>query len=287
MSRSSLSHTPAGELWRRLAYLVRRHLLRADFLVARDRTLGLRFRFKAEDAVGRRIFQTGVYEPPLTRFLLEHLELRPGDVLVDAGANLGWFSVLLSRRAPDGATIYAFEPDPLNFELLAENVERNAADRVVPVRKALDAREGRRALHLYPDKNRGRHSFAEPAGAEGAVEVEATTLAGFWEERGLGGRRLGLLKADVEGFELSVLEGAAPLLEGTGVVVTEIAPELLRRAGADPSALVRLLTGRGFRPHRLTDSGRPEPVAAGTLAGVVEPENFVWMREGEHRIPEV
>lgn len=267
----------ARSLGRRLSYRARRHLLGSDFLVARERRFGLRFRFKTEDAVGRRIYQDGVYEEDLTRFLADGLELRPGDVVVDAGANIGWYSLLLDRLAPAGVTIYAFEPDPLNFELLAGNLERNGAAGVVPVRKALDEREGRRPLFLYPDKNRGRHSLVELPGAEGTVEVPATTLARFWKEREVGDRPLRLLKVDVEGFELRALRGAGRLLDRCGLVVTEYVPDLLRRAGTDPGELLETLAERGFEPRR-AGAGGLEPADPGRLKETEEPADLVWVR---------
>lgn len=269
----------ARSLGRRVAYRVRRHLLGSDFLVARERRFGARFRFKVEDAVGRRIYQDGVYEEHLTRFLTGGLELREGDVVVDAGANIGWYSVLLDRVAPDGVAIYAFEPDPLNFGLLGENRERNGAACVVPVRKALAHREGRRPLFLYPDKNRGRHSLVEIPGSADRVEVPTTTLEGFWSRRGLGDRPLRLLKVDVEGYELRVLEGAGGLLDRCAVVVTEYAPELLRRAGTEPTRLLEMLDERGFGPHRPGPAGL-EPADRRELTGLDEPANLVWIRGG-------
>ena len=278
MSEPSL-RSRAAALGRRLAYLVQRHLLRASHLVARERRFGLRFRFKVEDVVGRHIYRSGTHEEALTRFLVEDLELREGDVVIDAGANLGWFSLLLDRASPEGVTIYAFEPDPVNFALLEENAERNGADGVVPVPTALTDRAGREPLFLYPDKNRGRHSLARMSGAEGTVEVPTTSLEAFWRERGLESRSPALLKIDVEGSEIRVLEGAGSLLERFRVVVTEYAPELLRRAGHEPRRLLERLTGTGFAPHRAEPDGLV-PLESEELRGRDEPVDLVWTRPG-------
>lgn len=266
----------AGELVRRLSYLLRRHLLRTPYLTAREGSFGLRFRFRTEDAIGRSIYQKGVYEEELTDLLLE-LPLRGGDVVLDVGANIGWFSLLLDRRAPDGVSIYAFEPEPLNFGLLSENLELNGAGGVVPIQKAVSDEEGRRSLFVYPDKNRGRHSLAPIPGAAGSVEVPTTTLDRVWRDRGLDGRSVRLLKIDVEGFECAVLRGASEILERCELVVTEYAPELLRRAGDRPEALLELLTGGGFDPYRPGPGGL-ERMDPAELAGREEPENLVWSR---------
>lgn len=268
-----------GVLGRRLAYRVHRHLLRSPFLVARERRFGLRFRFKVEDAIGRCIYQNGVYEEELTRFLVEDLVLCEGDLVVDAGANLGWFSVLLDHVAPKGVTIYAFEPDPKNFELLTENLERNGAGGVVPVREALAERSGRRRLYLYPDKNRGRHCLGEMSGTAGTVDVSTITLDRFFRERGLHGRSVGLLKVDVEGFEVPVLEGAAGVLDRCRMVTTEYAPALIRRSGHQPERLLEHLSEFGFEAHRVEGAGLERTTPA-ELEGSDELRNLVWIRPG-------
>lgn len=276
MRRKSLRER-FGVLGRRLAYRVQRHLLRSRYLVARERRFGLRFRFKTEDAIGRHIYQYGFYEEALTRFLLEDLTLRSGEVVVDAGANIGWYAALLDRAAPEDVRIYAFEPEPLNFELLTENLELNGCTGVVPVRKALADRVGRRPLFVYPDKNRGRHTFHETPDAAEMVEVATTTLDRFWRERDLDGRPLGLLKIDVEGFEHRVLEGAAGVLDRCRVVTTEYAPALMRRGDEKPERLLAHLRGFGFEPHRVGPDG-VEAVGADELEDPDEPVDLIWTR---------
>jgi len=246
--------------------------------VAREDRFGLRFRFKTEDAIGRCIFQKGVYEAPLTRFLLQDLRLRPGDVVIDAGANIGWFSLLLDRVAPDGVTIYAFEPEPLNFGLLCENVARNGATKVVPVRLALGERAGPAVLHLYPHKNRGRHTFTGDPGEAGTVKVEVTTLEAFWRERELDDRPLALLKVDVEGWEQRVVEGAGELLDRCRAVATEVVPSLLRGAGGCPAGLLDRLAARGFVPHLPGPEG-VESLDPETVRSRERPLNLVWLPE--------
>jgi FkbM family methyltransferase len=232
-------------------YLLLRYVARRRYLTARARRYGLRFRFTTADAVGRAIYKRGDYEPALTDFLTAHLTLRPGDVAVDVGANLGWYSVVLDRVAPPGVTIVAFEPDPVNYRLLCENLRLNGAAKVVPVNAALADAVGRARLYLYPDKNRGRHSFLPRAGAE-TVDVATTTLDAFWASRRLAPRKLRFLKVDVEGYEYSVLRGAAAHLRECRLVVTELAPATPDAPAAAAGAVVSLMEGLGFRPHLVT-----------------------------------
>lgn len=74
----------------------------------------------------------GVYDPILTN-------LKPTDIVVDGGANIGVFSIMAARRA---RLVYAIEPDPVNFEYLCKNLRLNRIENVVPLNLALSDRNG-------------------------------------------------------------------------------------------------------------------------------------------------
>ncbi len=261
---------------RSVRYLVSRHILRRRHLVARSSHFGLKLRFRTEDVVGRHIYKRGVHEEALTRFLLAQ-EFGPDDVVFDIGAHIGWHSLILDRVLPPGARVYAFEPDPENFDLLRENLRRNDADRVVPVHSALSDEEGAAWLHRYPAKNLGKHSLLPLHGGE-RVKVSTTTLDAFWRDEGLDGRVPRLIKLDVEGFEHQVLRGAEGALERTDMVIAEHAPELQHRAGLDPLALQRLMTDLGFRAYHLLEEG-PVPVNDAAPLSANGTSEVLWRKE--------
>ena len=228
--------------------------MRRDFLIARLPRPGLRFRVKTEDVVGRHIYKYQVHEPELTSILLSTLAIGPDDVVIDIGANIGWYSILLDKIAPIGADIYAFEPDPLNFELLGDNLHINDARKVHPFRLAVAEEEGVMKLYRYDANNLGRHSLLELQTGS-AVDVQTTTLDRFWVEQGLGDRTPRFIKIDIEGYELHALRGARAVLERCPTVLCEFSPEYMRTGGIEPVDLVNLLAGQGFEPHRITAGG--------------------------------
>jgi len=247
-------------------------------MLAQTDVLGLRFQFRTEDVVGRHLYKQGVHEPEVTRFLREDVQFRAGDVVVDVGANLGWYSLLLDRILPEGAEVYAFEPDPANFALLTENLRLNGARKVTPVNMALADREGVQKLYRYAAKNLGRHSLLPIQDGE-TVEVRTTTLDAFWRSRGLAGRRPRLLKIDVEGFEYAALRGAEGVLKDCPIVLSEFEPELMRKGGIAPAKYLDLLRSLGLRPRRIDDDGLhevdPESLAVGDSS-----MNLVWLKDG-------
>lgn len=241
------------QLRRSLGYIFSRYMLMQSYGKAVARNGEWVFRFRIEDAVGRQLCKRGDYEPVLTDFVRQCAALKNGAVAFDIGANIGWYSVLLSRIMPSDARIYAFEPDPLNFRLLCENLKLNAAQNVVPVQKALAAQCGVMQLFQYAHKNTGRHSLL-PINSDGCVEVETVTLDRFASEHGVNPRDVEFIKIDVEGFESEVFRGAQSILQAGPVILSEFAPEYMRQGGLDPAEYFELLAKHGYRASTFAGS---------------------------------
>ena len=236
---------------RAAAYVVNRFLLRRKHLVARAERLDLELRVRTEDVIGRHIYKYGSHEPATTEFLMRTLEFHDGDVALDVGANIGWYSLILDRIAGAArARIYAFEPDPENFALLEENVRRNGARRVHPVRRGAAEAAGTSALHLFGGANRGRHSMLPIHDGE-SIEIRTVSLDEFWAERALGERVPRFVKMDIEGYELAALKGARGLLSRCPLVMFEYSPRYMAAAGLAPAELLDLMLGHGYSPRVL------------------------------------
>jgi FkbM family methyltransferase len=239
------------------------------YVEARARPFDLVFTGLAADVITRHIYRLGVHEPAITRYLLQSVRLAPGEVALDVGANLGWYSLLLSRLSAPGAEIFAFEPDPKCFELLRRNLARNGATGVQALNVALGERGGMAVLHRYKASNCGRHTLLEGSTSGDTVEVPVMTLESFWRERGLGERRVSLLKIDVEGFEYFVLRGAGEVLGRCRRIVLEYSPQSLKLAGLAAGKLTGLLGRFRLRAHRF--AGRAlVPVTFAQLEGAAE-----------------
>jgi FkbM family methyltransferase len=230
-----------------------------EHLVAYCAPYNLKVKFHILDGVGRDIYyKKGVYaEDYITRFLLDNLDIRDNDLIVDIGANIGWYSMTLSSRAKP--RILAFEPDAANFRLLQENLAMNGVSNVRAYNKAVSDQEGSLTLHLYKKVNPGRHSAIKQAGSVGTVEVPMIALDKFLEQEGAGEGPVKLIKIDIEGYEYSALRSATRTLSRTQWILTEFSPYLMRDAGQDPMDYIRLLKGAGFRLREITEAGLLEP----------------------------
>lgn len=259
-----------------VAYLVQRLLLGRRVLTARLPEFGLSMRVPARDVVGRHLYKYRVHEPAISRFLSRELELHSGDVVFDAGAHIGWYSLIVGRRAPVGVDLFAFEPDPANYGLLVENLQRNGLSAVRPVQAALGEAPGRAILHLYGESNRGRHSLLSLHDGP-MVEVDVLRLDDFCCQHGLEERPIGFLKLDIEGYEYFALKGARQTLRRCRIVLTEFSPTYMAAAGIEPGALVDLLTDAGLRPHFVRESGL-EVADAMALKQSTDHVDLLWLR---------
>ncbi|MBM4269702.1 MAG: FkbM family methyltransferase [Deltaproteobacteria bacterium] len=92
---------------------------------------GLRLYVDLADAIGRGVLD-GVYEPEERAWLAE--EARPGDVVLDIGANIGFFTVLLAARVGPTGKVLAYEPSPSNADLLARSIAENRQEGIATLR---------------------------------------------------------------------------------------------------------------------------------------------------------
>ncbi len=265
---------------RGLAYLVNRWILNRSHLIADVPAMDLRFKVRTRDVNGRHLYKYGRYEPDLTAFLRHNLRLQPGDVVLDIGANMGWYSLLAERLAPSGIDVFAFEPDPDNFQLLSENLRLNKSTVVTPVQQALAERDGVLQLHRYKDSNLGRHSLL-PINAGPTVDVVAVTLDHFWDSRGLGNRTPKFIKIDVEGYELPALHGGRRVLARCPLLLAEFSPTYMRAGGIEPGELLDFLAELGFTPFAVSD-GALAPVDPRALRHSDRHTNLFWSREEIH-----
>lgn len=235
---------------RPIVYTVQRYLLGRRHLTANVEAVGLKLRFTAADAMGRHLYKYGRYEPELTGLLMRSLRLEPGDVFLDVGANIGWYSLLLGRHQPPGVRIYAFEPAPDTFALLTHNIGLNGLSQIEARRLAVSDENSKKTLFRYSDKNTGRHSLL-PINEGGEDEVETTTLSDFCRVEGIEPSRIRLVKIDVEGYEPFVLRGMGEVLRTIPAILAEYSPRYMRRGGVEPAEYLDLMFSAGFVPHRV------------------------------------
>ena len=215
-----------------------------------------------------------MHEPENSRYLINHLELKDNEIAIDIGANLGWYSVLLSRNSTAGSTIYAFEPDPDNFKLLKHNSKENTCRNIQPINKAVSNRSENLKLHKYPEKNLGRHSLLAQEGTV-PVDVSSVCLNEFFTTAEY--PKIKFIKIDIEGFEYFALQGASSLLEHCPFVMMEFSPHLYTEDDHS-SKLVKFMTDYYFTPNLLNNDKLKE-ISAIDLISETKQIDVFWVKK--------
>ena len=167
--------------------------------------IALRYR----DTLGLSSLLYGTFELAELEYVRHYL--RAGDEVMDIGANVGIFSVLMGVALGRTGRTYSFEPAPANVRRLKRNLERTGLDKAQVFPCALGEADGRMTLHLatdpaYPSLVEVQSGLGDGTG----VAVEVRRLDGVWEEAGR--PRIAFVKMDVEGAEAAVIRGASRFL---------------------------------------------------------------------------
>lgn len=258
-----------------IAYVLNRFVLRRPYLIACSGDL--RFRVKTEDVVGRHIYKYGQHEPDMSDYLRRSVSVKDGDLLIDIGANIGWYSLLFDQLCEGrDAEVLSFEPDPVNFGMLQQNIALNGATHVRPFQLGLSDNDGGATLHRYSDANLGRHSLL-PINDHGSVDVVTARLDDILADDEFATRTPRLIKIDIEGFELIALRGAPATLQRCTLVILEYSPGYMRKGGIEPTAMLHYMRGLCFGANLLRD-GALVPISVDALAANARHQNIIWTR---------
>ena len=186
--------------------------------------------------------------------------LQPGMNVVDAGANMGEYTLLAAAGVGAAGRVLAVEPNPLALERLRRNLELNQLDQVSVAACALGRSSGLSTLAFDPaDTRTGR--LLEPGALPGSFASEAVAVRRLGDLlRELGWERVDVVKLDVEGAEADVLEGAADFIDASRPkILFEVNGVTSSADGYGAPAITWLrrrryrlfsLTMEGARPHR-------------------------------------
>jgi FkbM family methyltransferase len=214
-------------------------------------------------------FTVGTDEPAVQEELVR--VLRPGSVVYDVGANVGFMTLIAARLVGPTGHVYAFEPIPENARAIERNAALNNLENITVLELALSDRAGEAVLRI-PQMNQGAHLAAVGAavGEEDDLTVQTAALDELRRTREI--RPPDLVKLDVEGAELLVLGGMrACLAESKPALVCELhgtrgaIEELLPQLGYEITRIVRDTARDAWNEHafaRGVGPGATPPSAA-------------------------
>jgi FkbM family methyltransferase len=169
-------------------------------------------------------------------FIRDHM-LSPNDVAFDVGSHHGLHTICMARHS---ARVVSIEPNPHNVAILKQNTQLNSLHNVTVRQVAVGDSPGK--IALLQDSNQGgvllRGKDSSPI-----LEVKLLTLDQVAHEHGFPQ----MLKIDVEGFEASVLKGAAQILQTRPKIAIEVHVDWVSRYGSSVSEVIDLLKVRSYR----------------------------------------
>lgn len=169
--------------------------------------------------------------------------VKEGDVALDIGAHIGYYTLLLAKLVGKSGKVIAFEPDPDNFQLLKKNVIANGYTNTVLESKAVSNMVG--TATLYRSVLDSAQSRLHSSGFCESSQVDTVTLDNYF--KGYEGG-IDFIKIDAEGAEASIVQGADSVLRRNPnvTILTEFFPSMIKSYGSDPGEYLRRLTMYGY-----------------------------------------
>jgi len=213
------------------------------------------------DTIQNSIWLTGRWEPVITEFFRR--TLAPGDIFVDVGANIGYYSLLASRLVSQTGRVYAIEASPTILRLLEGNIALNHATNVEVIHAIAADREGEKEFWLAPRSNMGHstsvETLARTEGMRSEGRVRCGTLASIVPADQLLNARL--IKIDVEGAERAVLESVLdrlPEFSRRTVWAVELSPSFCPGGQADVDWVFNEFCRQGYVAFSIKNNYSPE-----------------------------
>jgi FkbM family methyltransferase len=234
---------------RMLQSLIRDSAVRLFALMAKlrlDRIPGFNRVFLACYAIYKRYFEAGPIDR-LKDFVPE------GCLVIDVGANVGFFTLRFARWVGESGQVVAIEPEARNYDSLISALTRaNVRHRVRALQAVAAAAPGTMLLEINP-----LHPADHKLSRDGSgLPVSAVTIDELVRDKGH--LRPALVKIDVQGAEMLVLTGASGILRTAGpTLFIELHEEGLHRFGTSVSAILEYLSQYGYEPYWLMRTGPP------------------------------
>ena len=220
--------------------------------------------------IDSRLFFFGIWEPSVTSFIAG--AIRPASTVLDIGAHIGYYSLLMSRLVGSSGHVYSFEPTPQTREKLNKNLQLNCIENTVVCPFGVSDRTEFREFEVDRGGNAGTNRF----GALSGTGLELRRISEVVREEHL--RQTSLIKIDVEGMELIVLRDILAILPMLRADVT-ICAEL--RSSPDLRALLERYKEAGFELYALENVYRMRRYASSKRC---DPTQIEVLPDGQHDV---
>lgn len=229
----------------------------------------LKINLRLDEWIQKQIYFFGEYILENTYVKFWNGLLKSGDIILDAGANVGYYSMLAAKRIlPDGK-VYSFEPVSSTFKALKKNIELNGFKNVTPVNSGVSDSKGKLKIYVADITNTGTSSLALQGNFSGITEeADIITLDEFVVENKID--KIDLIKIDVEGCEYNALKGMEKLIrKEKPLMLIEIVDERLKLFNSSKEDVFKFFEDAGFYGYEILDENRIRKYEVPTEAGLI------------------
>ena len=186
----------------------------------------------------------GVYGELDTKIIRDNI--KEGDIVIDVGANIGYYTLIFAQLVGASGKVFAFEPEPKNFEILKKNIEVNNYQNIIAEQKIVSDESGMVKLFIA-EKGIVGHRLQQKTDSQKFIEVESIILDNYLKNLNLS-EKINFIKIDVEGAEVKVLEGSKIMIEKSDQlkIFTEFNREDIKKYDYNPEYLLSFLIKNKF-----------------------------------------
>jgi FkbM family methyltransferase len=182
-------------------------------------------------------------------------EIKKGDVVIDIGAHIGYYTVLFAKLVGPEGRVFAFEASPTNFEILKKNVDVNGYQNVTLNNKAVSDKDGKLTLYITGRTSTENflfkpENFIGSSKIKDTIEIDSITLDDYFRDfKG----QINFLKMDISGAEPRVIKGMGSILSKNDSlkIQQEWWPNAIRTHGIEPESHLKLLTQMGYKIYEI------------------------------------
>jgi FkbM family methyltransferase len=215
---------------------------------------------KNDKGISKDLFIFKKREHLSTDFLSSQHILNEGDVVIDIGANIGYYALLESRIVGSSGVVYALEPVSNNYRLLEKNIKLNNITNVVPFRFAAGKETGDNEIYVGAKGNLSSFIYRTNQQFTKKEKVHIVSIDDFLTERKI---HPTLIRMDVEGYEVEIIKGMQQTLQQRPKLLVEVHSNLVKAEQLEQ--MFKTIYDNGYRG-----------------AVVIKERNQLWMkRNGE------
>jgi len=212
-----------------------------------------------DPGIARELVVNGTREDQLRRLL--QCEIKTGMTILDIGANIGYYPLMVANLAGDSGFVYAIEPSPSNYQNLIENIELNNKGKNFEVfNMGVSNKKGKERFFLSTHSNLNtfirdgyKGGYVTCGVSDEFIDIEVTDLTSFLQGR----NEVDLIRMDVEGYEVEILEGLMDAIRSglfRGTIIFECHFPKYDEEQHSISKQLKMLFENGYRVKALTST---------------------------------